>query len=156
MKKTIVILTVLLLAFPTDAVAGDREDLVAAIEKRWIDTAKKQISLDDSNPAGAWLATSQGGLWQFQTPAETVTMITDSPNTLIFQPMHINIQIMGSKKDVAHAAYYLVGNIMKDGKPIVSNYRTRASEVFVKIGGKWLNSGSHYSPLYSGSGVVFE
>ena len=66
MKKTIIILTVLLFAFPTDAVAGDREDLVAAIEKRWIDTAKKQISLDDSNPAGAWLATSQGGLWQFQ------------------------------------------------------------------------------------------
>lgn len=156
MKKTIIILTVLLFAFPTDAVAGDREDLVAAIEKRWIDTAKKQISPGDSNPAGAWLATSQGGLWQFQTPAETVTMITDSPNTLIFQPMHINIQIMGSKKDVAHAAYYLVGNIMRDGKPIVSNYRTRASEVFVKIGGKWLNSGSHYSPLYGGSGVVFE
>ena len=41
MKKTIIILTVLLLAFPTDAVAGDREDLVAAIEKRWTDTAKK-------------------------------------------------------------------------------------------------------------------
>ena len=55
MKKTIIILTVLLFAFPTDVVAGDREDLVAAIEKRWIDTAKKQISPGDSNPAGAWL-----------------------------------------------------------------------------------------------------
>ena len=42
MKKTIIILTVLLFAFPTDAVAGDREDLVAAIEKRWIDTAKNR------------------------------------------------------------------------------------------------------------------
>ena len=70
MKKTIIILTVLLLAFPTDAVAGDREDLVAAIEKRWIDTAKKQTSPRDSNPAGSWLATSEGGLWLFQSPAE--------------------------------------------------------------------------------------
>jgi len=156
MKKNLIILIALFLAIPAGAEAGDLEDLVTAIEKRWTDTAKKQISPGDSNPAGAWLATSQGGLWQFQSPAENVAMITDSPNTLVFQPMHINIQIMGSKKDVAHAAYYLVGNIMRDGKPIVSNYRTRASEVFVKIGGKWLNSGAHYSPLYGGSGVVFE
>ena len=156
MKKNLIILIALFLAIPAGAKAGDLEDLVTAIEKRWTDTAKKQISPGDSNPAGAWLATSQGGLWQFQSPAENVAMITDSPNTLVFQPMHINIQIMGSKKDVAHAAYYLVGNIMRDDKPIVTNYRTRASEVFVKIGGKWLNSGSHYSPLYGGSGVVFE
>ena len=156
MKKTLIVLSTLLLALPARAAAGDLEDIVSAIEKRWTDTAKKQTSPRDSNPAGSWLATSEGGLWQFQTPAETVSMITDSPNTLVFQPMHINIQIMGSKKDVAHVAYYLVGNIMRDGKPLVSNYRTRASEVFVKIGGKWLNSGSHYSPLYGGSGVVFE
>ena len=156
MKNKLIILTALFLVFPVGAEAGDSEDIVAAIEKRWTDTAKKQTSPRDSNPAGSWLATSEGGLWQFQSPAETVAMIADSPNTLIFQPMHINVQIMGSKKDVAHAAYYLVGNIMRDGKPLVSNYRTRASEVFVKIGGKWLNSGSHYSPLYGGSGVVFE
>ena len=156
MKNKLIILIALFLVFPAGAEAGDLEDIVAAIEKRWTDTAKKQTSPRDSNPAGSWLATSEGGLWQFQSPAEAVSMITDSPNTLVFQPRHINVQIMGSKKDVAHAAYYLIGNIMRDGKPIVANYRTRASEVFVKIGGKWINSGSHYSPLYGGSGVVFE
>jgi len=156
MKHNLVMLAALFLAFPAGAEAGDMEDIVAAIEKRWTDTAKKQIDPGASNPAGSWLATSQGGLWQFQSPAEAVAMITDSPNTLAFQPMHINVQIMGSEKDVAYATYYLVGNVMIEGKPLVTNYRTRASTVYVKIGGKWLTSGEHYSPLYGGSGVVFD
>ena len=62
-------------------------------------------------------------------------------------------EIMGSGQDVAHAVYYLVGTISKDGESVIKNYRTRVSQVFEKIEGKWLLSGAHFSPLYGGSGV---
>ena len=68
MKHNLVMLAALFLAFPAGAEAGDMEDIVAAIEKRWTDTAKKQIDADASNPAGSWLATSQGGLWRVSVP----------------------------------------------------------------------------------------
>ena len=61
---------------------------------------------------------------------------------------------MGSGQDVAHAVYYLVGTISKDGESVIKNYRTRVSQVFEKIDGKWLLSGAHYSPLHGGSGVA--
>ena len=41
-------------------------------------------------------------------------------------------------KHVARAAYYPVGNNMRDGKPFVSDYRTGAREVFVEFREKWL------------------
>ena len=57
-------------------------------------------------------------------------------------------EIMGSGQDVAHAVYYLVGTISKDGESVIKNYRTRVSQVFEKIEGKWLLSGAHFSPFY--------
>ncbi len=41
-------------------------------------------------------------------------------------------------KHVARAAYCPVGNIMRDGKPFVSDYRTGTREVFVECREKWL------------------
>ena len=70
--------------------------------------------------------------------------------------MHVTVRIVGSGKDVAHAVYYLVGTISRDGEPANNNYRTRVSQVFEKIDGKWLLSGAHFSPLYGGSGVPLD
>jgi len=42
MKKTLIVLCAIILFLPTGAVAGDLEDIVAAIEKRWADTAKNR------------------------------------------------------------------------------------------------------------------
>ena len=147
--------TVLLLA--NDSSAGDREDIVAHIEQTWREIALKKPIANMGHPDGQWVATSQGGLWEFLSPEEFGSMITDSPNVLAFKPYHINVSIVGEKQDVAYAAYYLVGNILDaDHNPIVKNYRTRASEVSVKIDGKWLQIGGHYSPLYGGSGVKLD
>jgi len=147
--------TVLLLA--NDSSAGDREDIVAHIEQTWREIALKKPIVNMGHPDGQWVATSQGGLWEFLSPEEFGSMITDSPNVLAFKPYHINVSIVGEKQDVAYAAYYLVGNILDaDHNPIVKNYRTRASEVSVKIDGKWLQIGGHYSPLYGGSGVKLD
>ncbi len=85
-------------------------------------------------------------------------MITSAPNVLDFKPYHINVRIVGENQDVAYAAYYLLGNILNADRStvLVKNYRTRASEVSVKVDGKWVQVGSHYSPLYGGAGVVFD
>ena len=73
-----------------------------------------------------------------------------------FKPNHINVELYGSKKDLAYAIYYLSGTIERDEKVIVANYRTRASNLLKKEKGKWLMVGAHYSPMHSGSGVKFD
>ena len=84
-------------------------------------------------------------------------MVIDAPNIFDFTLYHINVKFVGEKQDVAYAAYYLAGNILDaDRKVVVKNYRTRASEVPVQENGNWVSIGSHYSPLYGGSGVVFD
>ena len=42
MKKTLMALSAFILFLPAGANAGDLEDIVAAIEKRWADTAKNR------------------------------------------------------------------------------------------------------------------
>ena len=109
------------------------------------------------NPNGAWQARSDGGLWDFQSPKEIKSQIEDSPNTLNFRPYHIEVTIVGKSKDVAYTNYYLVGTITgRGGKVLANNYRTRASGTLVKKSGKWVSVGEHYSPLYGGSGVIFD
>ena len=82
-------------------------------------------------------------------------MIEDSPNTLNLKAHYINVNVYGSRKDLAYVVY-LSENIERDGKVLVSNYRTRASNLLKKEKGKWLTVGAHYSPMHSGSGVKFD
>jgi hypothetical protein len=99
----------------------------------------------------------QGGLWEFQTPKEFKAQIEDGPNTFNFSTRHIEVKIVGKSKDVAYANYYLVGTITGPNKKLIaSNYRTRASAIYLKKSGKWVSYGQHFSPLYGGSGVIFE
>ena len=146
-----------LLIFVTEAPAGDREDVIADIEQSWKDFSLKNTAVDMGHSDGKWIATSEGGLWQFLSAAEFKAMRVDSANIFDFKPHHINVKFVGEKQDVAYAVYYLVGNILDaDRNVVVKNYRTRASEVMVKQHGEWASIGGHYSPLYGGSGVVFD
>ena len=154
MKNLTILLTALFLAFPAWAEAGDQDDVKAAIDRFWADAATKTPDPSGDNPAGVWQAGSNGSLWNFLSPAERAAQTTSSPYTNNFQPKHITVRIMGSDQDVAHAVYYLVGTISRDGETVITNYRTRVSQVFEKIDGKWLLSGAHYSPLHGGSGVA--
>ena len=156
--KTVLLFTLIGLLCPIKSSASEIEEVVSSIEQAWKDIAqKKPIDTADGHPEGQWIATSEGGLWQFISNEEAGAMITESPNILNFEPRHITVRIVGEKRDVAYATFYLVGNILnKDGKVIVQNYRTRASQVWVKLKGKWAEIGSHYSPLFAGSGVVLD
>ena len=73
-----------------------------------------------------------------------------------FTPYHINVEILGAKKDVAYVVYYLGGTIDRNDEVLVSNYRTRASNIMKKEKGKWYTVGAHYSPMHSGAGVTFD
>ena len=102
------------------------------------------------------MANSEGGFWNFQTVQNNKAKIEDSPNTLNLKEHHINVDIYGSKKDLAYVVYYLSGNIERDGKVLISNYRTRASNLLKKRRENCLTVGAHYSPMHSGSGVKFD
>jgi len=54
---------------------------------------------------------------------------------------------------VAVAQYYSEGSMAPKNSAAVSNYRTRATQVFVKEEGKWKVRAAHWSPIVSGSGT---
>jgi len=155
MKKLLII--VISIFFVNNLMAGDKEDLIEQIKQQWVDFSNKKANMATINPNGSWQATSQGGLWQLLSPEASKAQIEGSPNTFNFSPRHIEVTILGKSKDVSFANYYLVGTINgPDGKPMATNYRTRASATFLKKGSKWVSIGQHFSPLYGGSGVIFD
>lgn len=54
---------------------------------------------------------------------------------------------------IAVAQYYSEGSMAPKGSAAVSNYRTRATQVFVKEDGKWKVRAGHWSPIAGGSGT---
>jgi hypothetical protein len=54
---------------------------------------------------------------------------------------------------VAVAQFYSEGSMAPKNSAAVSNYRTRATQVFVKEDGKWKVRAAHWSPIASGSGT---
>ena len=145
--------------FASELRAGGKENVVAAIEQTWKDIALKNPNTEQHrHPNGSWYASSKGGLWNWNIPnEESFRPAIDGPNTLDIKPRHINVTIVGEKQDVAYTTYYLVGKILDaESRVIVKDYRTRASQVWVKLDGKWVVIGDHYSPLYGGGGVVFD
>ena len=150
MYKILVIMLLSNLTFGSDIDA-----IKNIINDNWEKTSQRKVG-DFIHPEGSWLATSEGSFWDFQSPKENRNRIESSLNTLNFTPYHINIEILGAKKDVAYVVYYLGGTINKNDKVLVSNYRTRASNVMKKEKGKWYTVGAHYSPMHSGAGVTFD
>ena len=143
----------LIIFISTNLFGNDVNEIKETIHSNWEKIAKKIVT--GTHPDGSWMANSNGGFWEFLTVQDNKSLIEDSPNTLNLKAHHINVDIYGSKKDLAYAVYYLSGNIERDGKVLISNYRTRASNLLKKEKGKWLTVGAHYSPMHSGSGVKF-
>ena len=144
----------LIIFLSTNLFGNDVNEIKETIHSNWEKIAKKIVT--GTHPDGSWMANSNGGFWEFLTVQDNKSLIEDSPNTLNLKAHHINVDIYGSKKDLAYAVYYLSGNIERDGKVLISNYRTRASNLLKKEKGKWLTVGAHYSPMHSGSGVKFD
>ena len=147
--------TSLIILMSTVLFGNDIKKIKETIHSNWDKVAQKNVT-GLVHPDGNWMANSEGGFWIFLTVEDNKALIEESPNTLNLKAHHINVNLYGPKKDLAYVVYYLSGSIERDGKVLISNYRTRASNLLKKEKGKWLTVGAHYSPMHSGSGVKFD
>ena len=91
---------------------------------------------------------SSGGFLQEVKPGTTL----DEYDSINIDAKHIHVITLVPGK-VAVAQYYSEGSMAPKGSAAVSNYRTRATQVFVKEDGKWKVRAAHWSPITGGSGT---
>ena len=157
MKRTILFtLAISLLPVAAQSQAADVEAIKTNIEQMWKDMAQGKADPNKFDQNHNLTAYSSGGLWEDQTANELATTLAGGGVTLFVKPHHVKVTLLGEKKDVAHATYYLSGKILKGATVAVANYRTRISQVLEKQNGKWIFVANHASPLFGGSGVNFE
>jgi hypothetical protein len=65
---------------------------------------------------------------------------------------HIHVITLVPGK-AAVAQYYSEGSIDRKNSSSVGNYRTRATQVFVKENGEWKIRAAHWSPIAGGAGT---
>lgn len=76
----------------------------------------------------------------------------DEYESINIEAKHIHV-ITLVPGEIAVAQYYSEGSMAPKGSAAVSNYRTRATQVFVKEDGKWKARAGHWSPVTGGSGT---
>ena len=76
----------------------------------------------------------------------------DEYDSVNIDAKHIHVITLVPGK-VAVAQFYSEGSMAPKGSAAVSNYRTRATQVLVKEGGKWKVRAAHWSPITGGSGT---
>jgi hypothetical protein len=91
---------------------------------------------------------SSGGFLQ-EVTADTEPDEYESVN-IDAKHIHVITLVPGQ---AAVAQYYSEGSMAPKGSAAVSNYRTRATQVFVKEGSKWKVRAAHWSPIAGGSGT---
>ena len=104
-----------------------------------VDTVSKDGSLE------FW---SSGGFLQEVKPGSK----PDEYDSVNIDAKHIHVITLVPGK-VAVAQYYSEGSMAPKNSAAVSNYRTRATQVYVKEDGKWKVRAAHWSPIVSGSGT---
>ena len=67
-------------------------------------------------------------------------------------PKYIWVTMLADDQ-VAVAQFYAEGAFKVKGQPAVTDYMTRATQVFVKEDGEWKVRASHFSPIMGGSGT---
>ncbi|MBT8110048.1 MAG: nuclear transport factor 2 family protein [Gammaproteobacteria bacterium] len=91
---------------------------------------------------------SSGGLLQEVSP----DLPLQEYESMTIKAKHIRV-ITLVPGEIAVAQYYSEGGMAPVGSPAVNNYRTRATQVFVKEGGKWKVRAAHWSPIQGGAGT---
>ena len=107
--------------FVTESSAGNKEDVISDIVQHWKDFALKNPAADVGHSDGSWVATSEGGFWQFLSAEEFKAMTIDSANIFDFKPQHINVRFVGGKNEL--------GVISKTTKELqISNIESKISK----------------------------
>ena len=76
----------------------------------------------------------------------------DEYESINIEAKHIQVITLVPGK-IAVAQFYSEGSMAPKNSAAVSNYRTRATQVYVKEDGRWKVRAAHWSPIASGSGT---
>jgi len=76
----------------------------------------------------------------------------DEFNSYAIDVKHIHVITLVPGK-AAVAQFYSEGSMDRKNGAAVNNYRTRATQVFVKENGKWKIRAAHWSPIAGGAGT---
>ena len=154
MKKSI--LLVLIIASIGFLIADDKSEVINAVSSHWKYQNEKNWKkfVGTLHSEGTMNGDSNGSFWFRQE--STVSAVTangwGSPNNKFdFEPRYVEIDIL-EKGKIAIAFYYLVGSYTINGIS-KSDYRTRVSQVFIKVDGGWKIKSGHFTQLHGGSGV---
>ena len=151
MKKMLLAITGLMIFCMSAAQADPATE--AAIKKHILDNNAYSIRELKSpggqvSKEGSMEFWSSGGLLQEVPPADEV----EEFDAFGLKPKHIHVITLVPGK-VAVAMYYSEGGIDRKNSAAVPNYRTRATQVFVKEDGKWKVRAAHWSPIVGGAGT---
>ena len=151
MKKMLLAVTGLMIFCMSAAQADPATE--AAIKKHILDNNAYSIRELKSpggqvSKEGSMEFWSSGGLLQEVPPADEV----EEFDAFGLKPKHIHVITLVPGK-VAVAMYYSEGAIDRKNSAAVPNYRTRATQVFVKEDGKWKIRAAHWSPITGGAGT---
>jgi len=148
MKYCLPVLFVLLTpAFAVGQSATETEVTETILENYRYLNENKTSKPDTYSSEGALEFWSSGGLLN-----EVSSRDTDQYEVVNVAAKHIQV-IPIVEGEVAVAHYYAEGAMQPKGFSGVSHYMTRASQVYVNEGGRWVIRSSHWSPVTAGSGT---
>jgi len=151
MKLLATALIALLMVSGTAALADEKtekEVLQTILDSNAYVKANNKGNPADYSKDGAVEFWSSGGVMHEVGPDDASGEFDDY-NVDVF---HIKVATLVPGK-AAVANYYSQGTMKPKGAPVVPNYFTRVTQVFVKEGGAWKIRGSHWSAVLGGSGT---
>ena len=127
----------------------------AAIKKHIMDanaysTKELKTQAGQVSKEGSMEFWSSGGLLHEVPPDDGVEVEEFDAFSIKVKHIHVVTLVPGK---VAVAMYYSEGAIDRKNSAAVPNYRTRATQVFVKEDGKWKVRAAHWSPIAGGAGT---
>lgn len=149
--KFIIQLTItgLLVAGGGTAVADTESEVRARImESNQYVKKNLKVSPNSYSKKGAVEFWSSGGMMQMVEGGGR----DDGFDSFNIDVKHIHVTTLVPNQ-VAIAHYYSEGTFKPRGFPVVNNYRTRVSQVFVKEDDEWRVRSSHWSPMSGGAGT---
>lgn len=149
--------TVLLVLTSTLLFAGALAHADEATEQEVIQTIMDGNAYARKNLKDAADTVSKDGSLEFWSSGGFLQKVnagseSDEYESFNVDAKHVHVITLVPGK-VAVAQYYSEGSMAPKNGAAVSNYRTRATQVFVKEDGKWKVRAAHWSPIASGSGT---
>lgn len=136
--------------------------MLALTSPSWADTSSEirkliadDIEYTETNLSGRPDALSEGGSLEFWSSGGLMQVVEpDSERFEVFQgaAKHIEVIVL-VEGEAAVAQFYQEAVMQPVGLPLVTDYRTRVTQVFKKEEGQWRIVAAHYSPLRGGSGT---